>query len=192
MLKEFTKGLVKENPVIILMLGLCPALACTTTAYDGLGMGIALTFVLTSSNVFISLLKKVIQREFRIPFFVIVISTFVTICDYIMKAYFPRLSETLGVFVPLIVVNCIVLARVEAVAYKAGVLHSFLDGLGMGIGFALVLLITGIVREIFGNGTIFGYSTFISENPCIFMILPPGAFFTFGMLATLAKGLMRK
>lgn len=150
LLKEFTKGIIKENPNLIILLGLCPTLAVSTSIANGIGMGIAATAVLVCSNIFISLLKNYIPDEVRIPSYIVVIASFVTIVEMLMKAYFPFLAKTLGIFVPLIVVNCIILGRAEAFANKNGVLESIMDGLGMGLGFTLSLLIISTIREILG------------------------------------------
>ena len=184
-------GVVKENPVLIMMIGLCPFLACSTSAKDAIGMGIAATFVLTCSNVIISLFRKIIPNEVRIPVFIVIIATFTTIVDYLIKAYFPALSESLGVFIPLIVVNCIILARAEAFASKNNVLHSFFDGIGMGMGFFLGIVTLGIIRQFFGSGTIFN-SKEILKNPVVIMILPPGGFLTAGVVITLIKYIENK
>jgi len=180
-LKSFTNGLLRENPVLVLMIGLCPLLAVSSSAIDALGMGIATAFVLIFSNLVISFSRRLIPEDLRIPVFVIVISTFVTITDYVMAAYFPPLHRALGVFVPLIVVNCIILGRAEAFAYRNSIIDSLLDGIGMGLGFILVIVTIGIIREVLGNGTIFGSSRFIF-HPGLIMILPPGAFITIGFL----------
>jgi len=180
-LKAFTNGLLRENPVLVLMIGLCPLLAVSSSAINALGMGIATTFVLAFSNLVISSLRKLIPEDLRIPVFIIVISTFVTITDYVMAAYFPPLHRALGVFVPLIVVNCIILGRAEAFAYGNRVIDSLLDGAGMGLGFTLVIVMIGIIREVLGNGTILGSSRFI-VHPGLIMILPPGGFITIGLL----------
>lgn len=185
-LEIIKKGLLKENPVLIMMIGLCPFLACSTTAKDAVGMGVAATFVLTCSNVLISLIRKLIPHNIRIPVFIVVIATFTTIVDYIIKAYFPALSESLGVFIPLIVVNCIILARAEAFASKNNVFYSFIDGLSMGGGFFLAIVILGIIREFLGSGTIFGSKELIS-NPLVIMILPPGGFLAAGVVITITK-----
>lgn len=166
---------------MVLVLGLCPLLAVSNTAINALGMGIATTFVLTFSNLVISSTRRLIPEDLRIPVFVIVISTFVTVADYFMAAYFPPLHRALGVFVPLIVVNCIILARAEAFAYRNSLIDSFLDGIGMGLGFTLVIVTIGIIREVLGNGTIFGSSRFIF-HPGLIMIFPPGAYLTIGFL----------
>ncbi|MFB0525969.1 MAG: electron transport complex subunit RsxE [bacterium] len=180
-LRSFTNGLLRENPVLVLVLGLCPLLAVSNTAINALGMGIATTFVLTFSNVVISSTRRLIPEDLRIPVFVIVISTFVTVTDYFMAAYFPPLHRALGVFVPLIVVNCIILARAEAFAYRNSLIDSLLDGIGMGLGFTLVILTIGMIREVLGNGTIFGSGRFIF-HPGLIMVFPPGAYLTIGFL----------
>ena len=183
---EFKKGLWSENPIFRLVLGMCPTLAVTTSAENGIGMGLATTFVLVSSNFIISMIRNLIPRRVRIPSFILVIATFVTCVDLIMQAYFPKLSESLGIFIPLIVVNCIILGRAEAFASKHPVLESIADGLGMGVGFTLSLFVLGSIREILGNGTILGVSTFGSGYlPVIVMVLPPGAFVTLGVLLAL-------
>ena len=155
-LKYFTNGLLKENPTFVIVLGTCPTLAITTAAVNGLGMGAATTFVLVFSNLFIALLKNFIPDKVRIAAFILVIATFVTIVDLVMKAYTPDLYKALGIFIPLIVVNCIILGRAEAFAQKNDVLPSVLDGLGMGLGFTLAITLIGSIREILGNGSIFG------------------------------------
>lgn len=185
----FTNGILRENPVLILMLGLCPTLATSGTARDALGMGLAASFVLISSNIVVSMIRKAVPNEVRIPVFILVISTFVTVIDYAMHAYQPDLHRMLGVFVPLIVVNCIILCRAEAFASKNGIFNSILDGLGMGIGFTLAILTMGVIRELLGNGTIFGKIVLgegFHKTPVLFMILPPGAFLLIGIL----KGLI--
>ena len=188
---EFTKGIIKENPVLVLMVGLCPLLAVSTTAFNSLGMGIATSFVLVNSNLVISLFKKLIPGEIRIPVFIIVISTFVTVIDYLMAAYFPSLHNNLGVFVPLIVVNCVILGRAEIFACRNRIFASILDGIGMGLGFTIVITVIGIIREFFGNGTIFGCGNFISQ-PALIMILPPGGFITIGFLIGFLNWYKRK
>jgi len=180
-LKSFTNGFLRENPVLVLMIGLCPLLAVSSSAINALGMGIATTFVLILSNLVISFLRRLIPEDLRIPVFIIIISTFVTITDYVMAAYFPPLHRALGVFVPLIVVNCIILGRAEAFAYRNSLVDSLLDGIGMGMGFIMVIVTIGIIREVLGNGTIFGSSRFVF-HPGLIMILPPGAFITIGFL----------
>ncbi|MBN1622634.1 MAG: electron transport complex subunit E [Endomicrobiales bacterium] len=186
----FLNGIVKENPILILMIGLCPVLACSSTATDAFGMGVAATFVLLCSNILVSLLRKLIPTEIRIPIFIVIIATFVTITDYTMQAYFPQLSENLGVFVPLIVVNCVILGRAEAFAYRNTLLASILDGLGMGVGFTLAIVLLGIIREILGAGTVFNVKIGIS-NPATLLILPPGAFIGIGVLIAVWNALRK-
>jgi electron transport complex protein RnfE len=184
----FTRGLIKENVVLILMIGLCPALATSGTVRDGFGMGLAATFVLLFSNVIISIMRKRIPNEVRIPIFILIISTFVTIIDYFMQAYQPDLYRALGVFVPLIVVNCMILGRAEAYASKNSVINSALDGLGVGLGFTLTLTVIGAIREMLGSGTLLGIAVFgeaFKQSPVIFMVLPPGAFLVIGVLKAL-------
>lgn len=192
-LKEFTKGFVKENPLLVLVLGACPALAVTTSAINGIGMGMATTFVLTMSNILISLLKNFIPNKVRIPAFIVIIATFVTIVDLVMKAYVPDLYKALGVFIPLIVVNCIILGRAEAFAQKNNVFYALLDGLGMGLGFTLAIFTMGSIREILGNGSIFDIKFLSAEASTILIfIMPPGAFLTFGYLILLMNKLKAK
>ena len=184
--KTFMKGILFENPIFIQMLGMCPTLAVTTSAINGIGMGLATTAVLLGSNVAISLLKNVIPSKIRIPAFVVVIATFVTVVGLMMKAFLPALDRALGLFIPLIVVNCIILARAEAFASKNSVVQSVSDGAGMGLGFTLALFILGSVREILGAGAIFGVSIFgAAYQPALIMILPPGAFLALGLLLAL-------
>jgi len=183
-LKNFTKGFINENPILVLVLGTCPTLATTSSSLNGLGMGIATTFVLVGSNVVISLLSSVIPDKVRIPAFVVIIASFVTIVDLIMQAYVPSLYEKLGIFIPLIVVNCIVLGRAEAYACKNSVLSSLIDGSGMGLGFTIALGILGAFREIVGSGSIFGYK-FISGDGILVFILAPGAFIALGYMIAL-------
>jgi Na+-translocating ferredoxin:NAD+ oxidoreductase subunit E len=180
--RDLNQGIVKENPVLRLMIGLCPTLAVSNNATNALGMSVAVAFVLICSNWVISLLRKVTPDKIRIPIFLIVISTFVTISDYIMQAYYPALYAALGVFVPLIVVNCIILGRAEAFAYKNPVLNSVLDGVGMSLGFALALVGIGVIRELLGAGSVFGLALFAPGAAAMIMILPPGAFITIGFL----------
>ena len=187
-LSHLTTGIIRENPTLILMIGLCPTLATTTSARDALGMSVAASFVLILSNVAISLVRKFVQPSIRIPIFIIIISTFVTIIDYALQAWQPSLYRALGVFVPLIVVNCIILGRAEAFAYGHGVFDSFLDGLGNSLGLTLLLLVMGSVREFFAAGTIFGKvvtPAWYRSAPMLFMIFPPGAFFLIGILKAL-------
>jgi electron transport complex protein RnfE len=181
--KDFTNGILRENPIFRLLIGLCPALAVSTSLVDALGMGLATTFVLAASNVVVSLLRTLIPPNVRIPVFIVIVSTFVTAVDYLMLAFFPAVHRSLGVFVPLIVVNCIVLGRAEAFAYRNGVRASLLDGLGMGLGFSLALGLLGGLREAIGAGTLLGHAVLpASYQPLLLMVLPPGAFLLIGLL----------
>ena len=181
--REFTKGFVKENPLFRLVLGLCPTLAVTTAAINGVAMGLAATFVLLGSNVVISMLRKIIPKKVRIPVFIVVIASFVTIIDLTMNAFFHELHKVLGLFVPLIVVNCIILGRAEAFASRNTVFRSFIDGLGMGLGFTISLIALGAIREYFGAGTIFGVNLMPpSYEVAIIMLLPPGAYIALGFM----------
>jgi electron transport complex protein RnfE len=180
-LQNFTKGFLKENPILVMILGTCPTLATTSSMINGLGMGIATTFVLLGSNTVISMMKNVIPDKVRIPAFIVVIATFVTIVDLVMQAYVPSLYETLGIFIPLIVVNCIVLGRAEAFASKNTVWSSVVDGAGMGLGFTAALGVLGAIREILGSGSIAGFK-FISGDGILVFILAPGAFIALGYL----------
>ncbi|MCR5636807.1 MAG: electron transport complex subunit E [Clostridiales bacterium] len=187
-IKEITKGIVKENPVLCLVLGTCPTLAVTTAASNAIGMGIAATGVLVCSNAVISMLRKVIPDKVRIPAYISIIAAFVTIVQMLIKAFAPEIDEALGIYLPLIVVNCIILGRAEMFAGKNKVLASIADGLGMGIGFTATLLIMGSIREILGAGTWFGIPLFSNIiDPIIIFLLPPGGFFVFGMLIALAN-----
>lgn len=180
---EFVKGLWKENPVLRLLLGLCPTLAVTTSVENGIAMGLAATFVLVMSNLVTAVFRSLIPARMRIPCFIVIIAGFVTIVDLVLQAYFFSLSQSLGVFIPLIVVNCVILQRAEAFAYKNGVLISITDAFGMGVGFTLTLAVLGAIRELFGNGTILNIAmTPESFHPAIIMILPPGAFISLGLL----------
>ncbi len=181
---NFTKGFLKENPVFVLLLGMCPTLGTTTSAVNGLGMGLATAFVLTMSNLVVSLVKNQIPDKVRIPSFIVIIATFVTIVELTMQAYLPALFEQLGLFIPLIVVNCIVLGRAEAFASKNSVWSSVIDGLGMGLGFAFALTILGSVRELLGSGAIFGIH-FIKGDLMLVFILAPGAFIALGYIIAL-------
>jgi electron transport complex protein RnfE len=181
--KEFTKGLWEQNPTLRLILGMCPTLAVTTSASDAMGMGVSATFVLVASNVAISALRKVIPDSVRLPAFIVVIATFVTVVDLVMKAYTPELYKSLGIFIPLIVVNCIILGRAEAFAFKNNIGMSLIDGLGMGAGFTLGLITVASVRELLGNGTVFGMSILGGGyEPILVFVLPPGAFMALGCL----------
>ncbi len=186
-----TDGIFKNNPVFILLLGMCPTLGTTTSAINGIGMGAATTFVLIMSNIVIALIKNMIPDKVRIPAFIVVIASFVTIVQLMMEAYVPALYETLGLFIPLIVVNCIILGRAEAFASKNNVLSSTLDGIGIGIGFTLALTMVGLVRELFGSGTLFGMKLIEGDGMLLF-ILPPGAFLALGYLLVIFKKLTIK
>lgn len=180
--KEFFKGFYKENPVFRLALGLCPTLAVSNSIQNAVGMGAAATFVLLCSNVIVSLIRAGVPKKIRIPIYIVVIATFVTIVDLVMAGFAPDLHKALGIFVPLIVVNCIILGRAEAFAGKNSVFYSFLDGLGMGIGFTLALTSIAIVRELLGDGKLWGIPMFGSSfEPVLLFILPPGAFLTLGL-----------
>ncbi|HOC91263.1 MAG TPA: electron transport complex subunit E [bacterium] len=182
MLNELTKGIFRENPLLRLLLGTCPSLAVTSSLENGFGMGAATTFVLLCSNAMISLLKGIVPSKVRIPVFIVIIATFVTITDLSMSAYVPDLHKNLGLFIPLIVVNCIILGRAEAFASKNGIVPSLLDGLGMGIGFTMALSLIGSIREILGAGTLMGASLFgPSYQPFLMFVLPAGAFLTLGL-----------
>lgn len=183
-LSIITKGIIKENPIFVLVLGMCPTLGTTTSAFNGLGMGLATTFVLMLSNLVISLIAGFISAKVRIPSFIVVIAVFVTVVQLVMQAYVPALYETLGLFIPLIVVNCIVLGRAEAFASKNKPLDSFLDGLGAGIGFTLGLTVLGTVRELLGSGAFFGWKILPGDAMLVF-ILAPGAFIALGYLMVL-------
>ncbi|MDO4568118.1 MAG: electron transport complex subunit E [Clostridia bacterium] len=179
----FLNGIVTENPTFRLVLGLCPTLAVTTSAINGVGMGLAATVVLIGSNVVISLLRNIIPNKVRIPAFIVVICTFVTLIQMLMQAFVYELYESLGLFIPLIVVNCIILARAEAFACKNGVLASALDGIGMGVGFTIALTLIAAIRELIGNGTVFGLNLLgDAYEPMLIMILPAGGFITLGLL----------
>ena len=180
-------GIVKENPTFVLMLGMCPTLATTTSAMNGMSMGLATTFVLVLSNIFISLLKGFIPDKVRIPCFIVVIASFVTIVQLVMQAYVPDIYATLGLFIPLIVVNCIVLGRAEAFASKNPVFPSLLDGLGMGLGFTLALTLLGCIRELLGNGTIFSLRILPETANMLLFILPPGAFICLGFVIAIVN-----
>ena len=180
-MNNLTRGIVRENPVLVMLLGMCPTLGVTTSAINGLGMGLATMFVLMMSNMAISCVKKVIPDIVRIPSFIVIIASFVTVLEMLMQAYTPDLYTALGIYIPLIVVNCIILGRAEAFASKNTIFQSLLDAIGMGIGFTLGLVLLGSIREVLGNGSIFGYS-FVSENatPLLLFIMPPGAFLALG------------
>lgn len=190
-LNIFTKGFQKENPTFVLLLGMCPTLATTTSAINGLSMGLATLFVLVLSNIAISAIAPVVPDKVHIPVYIVVIATFVTILQFAMQAYTPAMYATLGLFIPLIVVNCIVLGRAEAFANKNGILDSALDGLGIGLGFTLSLTVLGIVREILGSGSIFGLK-FISGDGMLAFVMAPGAFLALGYLMVLFNKIAKK
>jgi len=190
-LQNFSKGFIKDNPVFVLLLGLCPALGVTTSAFNGLGMGLATTFVLLSSNLVVSLIKHLIPAKVRIPSFIVVIASFVTITELVMEAFLPALYDSLGLFIPLIVVNCLVMGRAEAFASKNNTLSSIIDGLGMGLGFAFALTVLGGLREILGAGELFGLSLITGDGMLVF-VLAPGAFIGLGYLVALNNIVKKK
>ena len=201
LLGEFSKGIIKENPVLRLVLGTCPTLAVTTSISSAIGMGIAATLVLACSNTVISLLRKVIPQKVRIPAYIVIIASFVTIVQMLVKAFVPFLDAQLGVYLPLIVVNCIILGRAEAFAGKNPVLVSLFDGLGMGVGFTAALMCMGLIREVLGSGAIDLTSyvaglkieiPFLKDNPILIFILPPGGFFVFGLIMACVNRLAQK
>lgn len=190
---EITKGLIKENPMFVLVLGTCPTLAVSTSVINALGMGAAVTFVVILSNMMISLIKDIVPSSIRIPIYIVVIAAFVSVVDMVMAAYLPALHKELGIFIPLIVVNCIILGRAEAFASKNNVLYSMADGLGMGLGATLALTIVASIREILGSGTWLGIRVMPnSYEPMLVAILAPGAFFTLGFLMSLMNRLKEK
>ncbi len=191
-MKTLTNGIIRENPVFALLLGMCPTLGTTTSAFNGLGMGLSTAFVLILSNVVIASIKDLIPDKVRIPAFIVVIASFVTVLELIMEAYLPGLYSSLGLFIPLIVVNCLILGRAEAFASKNRIGVSLLDGIGMGLGFALALTLLGAVREILGSGALFGIN-FIGDNDGILLfVLAPGAFIALGYLIAIVNGLRDK
>jgi electron transport complex protein RnfE len=185
--KEFRRGIIDENPILVLALGLCPSLATSTSVQNGLGMGIAATFVLACSNIIVSMLRKVIPDKVRIPCFIVVIATFVTIVQLVLKAYLPALDKQLGIFVPLIVVNCVILGRAEAFASKNNMFRSLVDGIVMGLGFTLSLCILSIIREILGSNKLLGLKFFPGYEPMTVFILAPGGFFTIAFVMGVIK-----
>ncbi len=187
---NFTKGFIKDNPVFVLLLGLCPTLAVTSSAINGLGMGLATTFVLVCSNIVVTMIKNFIPDKVRIPSFIVIIASFVTIVELVMQAYVPALFDTLGIFIPLIVVNCLVLGRAEGFASKQGFVSSLVDGLGMGLGFTFALTLLGGVREMLGNGSIFDVK-FATGDAILIFILQPGAFIVLGYLIALINKLRK-
>lgn len=191
-IKNLTRGILKENPIFVLLLGMCPTLGVTTSGTNGLGMGLATMFVLVLSNCFISVLKNVIPDKVRIPAFIVIIASFVTIVQLLMEAYVPFLYEQLGLYIPLIVVNCIILGRAEAFASKNGLVDSLFDGIGMGLGFTLALTLLGLIRELLGAGTVFGFNLFsiigVQEPKMMLVfILPPGAFLVLAYLIAVIR-----
>ena len=191
-IKNLTRGIIKENPIFVLLLGMCPTLGVTTSGTNGLGMGLATMFVLVLSNCFISVLKNVIPDKVRIPAFIVIIASFVTIVQLLMEAYVPFLFEQLGLYIPLIVVNCIILGRAEAFASKNGLVDSLFDGIGMGLGFTLALTLLGLIRELLGAGTVFGFNLFSIigvQDPKMMLvfILPPGAFLVLAYLIAIIR-----
>ena len=190
--KTIINGIVKENPTFVLLLGMCPTLATTTSAINGLGMGVATMFVLICSNTFISLLKNLIPDGVRIPCYIVVIASFVTLLQMLMQAYVPDLYKTLGIFIPLIVVNCIILGRAEAFAAKNNVFASICDGIGIGIGFTLALTLLGFVRELLGNGAVFGYRILPESMNMLVFVLAPGAFITLGLLLAIVNSIKNR
>ena len=184
--QNFLKGIIKENPVFVMLLGMCPTLGVTSSAFNGLGMGVATLFVLVMSKIVVSMVKSQIPSKVRIPAFIIIIASFVTIVEMVLEAFIPFLYEQLGIFIPLIVVNCLILGRAEAFASKYNLWSSVVDALGMGIGFVIALTLLGATREILGNGSLFGFK-FVSEDASTFIlfILPPGAFIALAYLAVL-------
>ncbi|NCA84842.1 MAG: electron transport complex subunit E [Clostridia bacterium] len=189
--QNFSKGFFKENAVFVMLLGMCPTLAVTSSAINGLGMGLATTFVLVMSNLSISLIKDLVPGKVRIPTFIVVIASFVTVVDLVMAGYAPALHEQLGIFIPLIVVNCVVLGRAEAFASKNTVYSSVIDGAGMGLGFAMALTLLGAVRELLGNLSLFGFK-FIDADGILVFILAPGAFIALGFMIALVNRITKK
>ncbi|MBR5349640.1 MAG: electron transport complex subunit E [Prevotella sp.] len=190
-LKIITNGIVKENPTFVLMLGMCPTLATTTSAINGLAMGLATMFVLICSNVVISLIKNLTPDKVRIPVFIVVIASFVTILQMVMQAFVPDIYKTLGLFIPLIVVNCVILGRAEAFAAKNGAVESLMDGIGIGLGFTIGLTLLGICRELLGAGSIFGFILLPETYNMLMFVLPPGAFITLGFLVAIINKLKK-
>jgi len=190
-IKILTNGLLKENPILVMLLGTCPTLAVTSSAYNGLGMGLATLFVLVMSNIIVSMVKDVVPDKVRIPVFIVIIASFVTVVDLVMAGYLPALHSQLGIFIPLIVVNCIVLGRAEAFASKNNIVDSALDGLGMGLGFTGALGLLGSIREILGSGSIFGLK-FVSGDGILVFILAPGAFIALAYLISIINRIRKK
>ncbi|MFA4858538.1 MAG: electron transport complex subunit E [Candidatus Margulisiibacteriota bacterium] len=193
LVREFAKGIYQENPVFRLLLGLCATLAITTTVINGIGMALATAFVLIFSNLLVSALRNITSEKIRIPVFIIVIASFTTIVDLLLAAFFPALHQALGIFIPLIVVNCIIFGRAEAFSSKRSIFDSLADGLGMGVGFLLALILVSSIREILGNGTFLGFPVFgPAYNPALIIVLPPGAFLVLGILIGIMNWLQLK
>lgn len=193
LVKELTKGVIKENPTLVMLLGMCPTLAVTTQAMNGLGMGLATTFVLLGSNVVVSALRKVIPDKVRIPAFIVIIASFVTLIGFLLEGFVPSLYDSLGIYLTLITVNCIIFGRAEMFASKNSVIASAFDAIGMGLGFTLALFIMGSVREIFGAGQWFGMDIpVIHSNPMLLFIMPAGGFFTLGVIIAVVNKLANK
>jgi electron transport complex protein RnfE len=191
--EQLLKGFWKENPIFVIALGLCPALAVSSSLFNAIGMGIATTFVLLGSNIIVSLIRKIVPGKIRIPVFIVIIATFVTIADKLIAAFSPALSASLGIFIPLIVVNCIILGRAEAFASKNGTIDSICDALGMGIGFTIALVMIAFFRELLGDGKLFGYAIpFFNSDPALIMIMAPGGFIVFGLLIALKRHIEAK
>ena len=193
LVKELTKGLLKENPTLVMLLGMCPTLAVTTQAVNGIGMGLATTFVLLGSNIVISALKKVIPDKVRIPAFIVVIASFVTLIGFLLEGFVPSLYDSLGIYLTLITVNCIIFGRAEMFASKNGIIASAFDAIGMGLGFTMALFLMGSVREILGSGKWMGLTLpVLSDNPMLIFIMPAGGFFTLGMIIAVVNKLRNK
>ncbi|MGM0600516.1 MAG: electron transport complex subunit RsxE [Candidatus Rifleibacteriota bacterium] len=191
--QHLTKGFWKENPIFVIALGLCPALAVSSSLFNAIGMGVATTFVLLGSNIIVSLIRKTVPSKIRIPVFIVIIATFVTIIDKLIAAFSPALSSSLGIFIPLIVVNCVILGRAESFASKNETLPSIMDAFGMGIGFTIALVMIAFFRELLGEGKLFGYVIpFFSADPALVMIMAPGGFIVFGLLIALKRHLEAK
>ncbi|MBQ2204274.1 MAG: electron transport complex subunit E [Lachnospiraceae bacterium] len=184
-----SNGLITENPILVLMIGMCPTLAVTTSISNAIGMGISTTAVLVLSNTIVSLIRKITPERVRIPIYIVIVATFVTIVEFIIKAYFKELNEALGIYIPLIVVNCIILGRAEAFAGKNKVIHSIADGLGMGLGFTIGIILISALRELIGSGSLYGYELIKEEYRAALFVLPPGAFLVLAFLSALQSKL---
>ncbi|MDN5279148.1 MAG: H+/Na+-translocating ferredoxin:NAD+ oxidoreductase subunit [Clostridiales bacterium] len=193
LMQHLLKGFWKENPIFVIALGLCPALAVSSSLVNAVGMGIAATFVLLGSNIIVSLMRKIVPKKIRIPIFIVIIATFVTIIDKLIAAFSPSLSASLGIFIPLIVVNCVILGRAESFASKNGPMDSIMDALGMGAGFTIALIMIAFFRELLGEGKLFGYAIpFFNSDPALIMIMAPGGFIVFGLLIALKRHMEAK